>query len=312
MNVHHLTAPLVKKVSIPSCRVNTGDPVTTQLVLPPSTAVQVEDWAGSCCRQALLLADGVVWTRAATSALQQLEAGNSHALRALADSAVLQLETIATVLRQSRLHQDEQGAGWPGGASTSPQVLVVHGSEVPEAQQQPQPQQVQQHQACQQQSIRPATPDPTEALLMSKASRHSLLRCSHQENGAAATSPSSTSTHPAVHVAHASTSSCGSSSSSSTDACKSGDCRNPRSLLTTQQVLGLQLLVAAGTCHREVSAALVSAGAHGPAAFEWGQQLRLYWQPEEGQLQVCVAVVCPKAAALLQSVGVNMMALCLL
>ncbi|WIA21315.1 hypothetical protein OEZ85_000545 [Tetradesmus obliquus] len=40
--------------------------------------MRLEDWAGSYCRQALLLADAVVWTRAATAVLQKLELGSSR------------------------------------------------------------------------------------------------------------------------------------------------------------------------------------------------------------------------------------------
>jgi hypothetical protein len=57
-------------------------------------------------------------------------------------------------------------------------------------------------------------------------------------------------------------------------------------LLSWQQLQGLQLLAAAGACHREVAAALVSGGAKGPADFLWGQQLRHYYHVDTGQLQV--------------------------
>eukprot|EP00775_Hariotina_reticulata_P006043 gene6043-6281_t len=76
----------------------------TELTLEASSTLanHVATWAGSCCGQALLLADSVLWTQAAAASLQQQASGNSRALQALADSAVLQLETITGALRQCR------------------------------------------------------------------------------------------------------------------------------------------------------------------------------------------------------------------
>lgn len=257
---------------------------------------QVEDWAGSSSLQGLLLADWVIWTRAATGSLQQLAAGDHHALRGLADSAVLQLETVTTALRryrqtaESNKQQNQKTAdcGAQSQAATAGQSVVRSYLEVERkdggCQQAAPSTPKQQQQTRRSTGDRPATPDAVE------------LQPDHGPCGTKTSSNKSSSSSSSINERHLASpeSSCGVSeqpsiSSRASLGMSSGIvcCAGANNkYLTRQQLLGLQLLVAAGTCHREVAAALVAAGVQGASDFEWGQQLRLYWQAEEGQLQV--------------------------
>jgi hypothetical protein len=163
------------------------------------------------------------------------------------------------------------------GSSPGAQVLVLHGSnDTAEAQQQQQ----QQVDSSVQRNNRPATPDTTNELpIAGPKAVHSPSRHKPQQTQQASAVPSKRSQ----------TNTANSSSSSSSGV-----------LLTWQQLYGLRLLVASGTCHREVAAALVEGGAKGPADFLWGQQLRHYYQEATGQLQVgwlCCCCYCWVAAA---------------
>jgi hypothetical protein len=142
-------------------------------------------------------------------------------------------------------------------------VLVLHESDIMGVDQQEQQQQ-EQHKDAVQQSSRPTTPDTTDELPAPVKAGHQPSSQLQQHLPTAALGSSNHDTGTVIS----------SSSSSSSKA------------LSWQQLRGLQLLVASATCHREVAAALVEAGAKGPADFAWGQQLRHYYQEEDGQLQV--------------------------
>jgi hypothetical protein len=149
------------------------------------------------------------------------------------------------------------------GNISGAQVLVLYGSNDTTEEQLQQQQQVD---GIVQLSRRPATPDTTDELPKGGPiiSEHSGGRhFPHQPQQAGAIPSKQTSTD---------TASCRSSSSSV--------------MLTWQQLQGLQLLAAAGTCHKEVAAALVEGGGKGPADFLWGRHLRHYYEEATGQLQV--------------------------
>jgi hypothetical protein len=197
----------------------------------PWLTLQVAVWAGSCCGQALLLADNVLWTRAATASLQQLASGNNHALQALGDSAALQLETIAGALRQCK-----------STLAAASSVIVQH-----------EEQEVQ-------------TPGSSRAICREASSFQQMqVPCVFNTEKGPSGSPGT----------------------------ESAGCTMNTAALSRAQLFGLQILIGNAVSHREVAAELRAAGVTGPTDFEWGKQLRFYWDPEPSQLQVKVVwLVC--------------------
>jgi len=267
---------------------------------------QVERWADAPC-QVLLLADAVLWTRCATVALQQLETSNSYtrALRSLADAAVLRLETVSAALRGQRAGRfagaggscTEKGSSWRGDAAAEPdathpgsrrqtageqrhghgvQVLVNDTGRTPTGAQ------------VEDDSVpvpgaaaapaapagRPATPD-TPAVLPMQQSRPDKPPPAAAAAGTAR-APCSQGCLQRDTCSHPSISAAGSDPATSS---RPGQ-------LSPQQVLGLQALVAAAACHRDVAFALIAAGAEATTSFVWGRQVRHYWQPEKRELKV--------------------------
>lgn len=209
--------------------------------------VQVERWAATPC-QVLFLADSVMWTRAASGALQQLAAGNSCAMRALFDAASLRLETVSAVLRGQQssagVAAEHAAVDAAGGGGACPVVSKLIG--------------------------RPGTQDTSDGVDVPKTTPRS------KQTAAAAVAshrPDDNSTGQVLGPCRASAASV--------------SCRQARDgpALTQQQVLGLQALAAAAACHREVAAALVGAET-GAVSFDWIKQLRHYWQADTGELKV--------------------------
>lgn len=197
----------------------------------PWLTLQVAVWAGSCCGQALLLADNVLWTRAATASLQQLASGNNHALQALGDSAALQLETIAGALRQCK-----------SNLAAASSVIVQH----EEHEDQP-----------------PGS---------SRGVCHEASSCQQMQVPCVFNTEKGPSGSPGTERAA---------------------CTMNTAALSRVQLCGLQILIGNAVSHREVAAELRAAGVTGPTDFEWGKQLRFYWDPEPSQLQVKVVwLVC--------------------
>lgn len=284
--------------SIVLLRSNAHDTLSPQLCVPcPLCDMQVEEWAGNYCTQALLLADGVIWTGSATSALQQLAAGSTNALRALSDTVVLQLETVATALKSSRqqthgqqhFSSGSQGKQPARAASTEARVLAgsqsAHGKDEIKSVQKPT---TQQSSTATTALERPATPDTAELSFEYPASYDR----SRSNSGSSTTSVEEMHSQgiDSLKIRR---------SWAATSIPNTTICCTSKAGLTQQQLRGLQVLIAAGICHREVAAHLVAVKCQGPADFEWGQQLRYYWQADTRQLQVgsayckrrCVAAV---------------------
>lgn len=221
------------------------------LLLLMHTPAQVERWAATPC-QVLLLADSVMWTRAASDALQQLAAGNSRALRALFDAASLRLETVSAVLRGQQSSAKSAAKRAAVDAAGGDGVCPVAGKLL----------------------ARPGTPDTSDDVDVPKTTPRS------KQTAAAAAAvashrPNNDSTGQALGPCRAH------------DSAAFVTCRQAFDgpALTQQQVLGLQALAAAAACHREVAAALVAADT-GAVSFDWIKQLRHYWQADTGELKV--------------------------
>lgn len=194
-----------------------------------------------------MLADAILWTRCATEALQRQAAGNSRALRVLADAAVLRVETVSAALRGQRHAQSHVSAA--ACADSLAADYVARGVVVQSSGPSPAKTSAAPH--------RPATPIlPPDNVAMQtalRASKGSALAASAR--------------HKSPHLGNA---------------CSTSNKQH----LSQQQILGLRALLAAAACHRDVAAALVASGAEGPACFEWGQQLRHYWDAETQELKV--------------------------
>lgn len=210
---------------------------------------------------------------------------------------MLQLENVTTALRRNRQASGQsnnlqaQQAGAAGWEQTAAEILVVHDSKNSHQQDLPQTKQQQQQQKVNRDKVsgalgRPATPDTTELQrhqeTVSKQPQQATSNGGRSSNGSKLTDEKYRTSSDAKPASAA----CPSSSRLSFCMSSGSHCGTSNKGLTRQQLLGLQLLVAAGTCHREMSTALVAAGVQSSSHFEWGQQLRYYWQADEEQLQV--------------------------
>lgn len=238
--------------------------------------LQLEHWAAAAPCQVLTLADAVMWTKAATGALQQLSAGNSRALRSLYEAASLRLETVSAALRaHSTLDQpapDHAAVGVVPAAAAQPAASNVASAA----------------------NDRPPTPDMSDTAAKLKSRGNAVCSAGAQHSGKGSPLPDSSrkcssagSTACGASGAHnvvCGSSSAGGASCGANTAPRPG--RHPLQQLSQQQVLGLQALASAAACHREVAAALVATGADGITSFEWGKQLQHYWQADNQELQV--------------------------
>lgn len=294
---------------------------------------QVVEWA-STPAQALLLADGVVWTRAAAEALElQQRAPRSRALRRLADAAALQLESVSAALRgqhggrdagscsdgggTSSINQQQQGPPLQARRSnqltagahhdrdecpspshmmdaTGAEVLLVHaGSQGARDA----------GQGCPEAGQGGARPISGQAAAAAVATAKGLAVAQRQAQLGSSTTQAWATARPATPDA----TDCGqptpwascrtnpqgtskqliSQASPKSSAAKLTATSIHNSVtLTVQQRVGLQALLAAASCHKDVAAALVAADAQGTSSFDWGKQLRHYWQPDYQELQV--------------------------
>jgi hypothetical protein len=226
--------------------------------------LQLEQWAAAMPCQVLALADAVMWTRAATGALQQLSAGNSRALRSLYEAATLRLETVSASLRvHSTLCQTSPD---PAAATAVPAAAMQAAAGVAESAT----------------NDRPPTPDMSDSAPSLKPRGKQVSAGGVQLSGKARAAPG-----PNQKCTSSSGSAAGVSKIAGSAAHAASDpSQNVQQRLSQQQVLGLQALASAAACHRDVAAALVAAGADGITSFEWGKQLRHYWQPDTQELQV--------------------------
>jgi hypothetical protein len=278
--------------------------VTTQAErkLPlPCLLLQVERWAGSHTCQALLLADAVLWTRAASQALQQLAMGNSRALRALSDAAVLRLETVSVAL-QGRLQSGSQhtatkapSAAAGAAASGAPGKLGGSGSSAAGASSR--------SSSCATSETCPSWQETASSdshkqhHVQVLVVQHGSKEREHLARDKQDCVPQKAGTLPATGIvvgaaaaaAQRITTHGGSSSGTACNDSAHPD-QQPAVQLSQQQVLGLQALVSAAACHRDVAATLIAASSSGRTPHEeWGKQLRHYWQPDTQELQVGTA-----------------------
>jgi hypothetical protein len=220
--------------------------------------LQVEQWAAAPV-QVLLLADAIMWTKAATGSLQQLTAGNSRALRSLFDAASLRLETVSAVLRGQRPQVKQASGQGPGAAAAAAATEAAT-------------QAGRSNGAREEVPVRPLTPDTSDDMSV-KASPWGVPEA-HAPPGSSSSGGGSQRQGSSERSAAA--------ANSSSKAC-SGSVRQG---LSQQQILGLQALASAAACHRDIAAALVAADVEGVTAFEWDKQLRHSWDAQTQELKV--------------------------
>lgn len=249
--------------------------------------LQVEQWATAPV-QVLLLADAVLWSRSATAALQQQAAGSRCALRSLADAAALRLETISAALRgQQQLAACSRGVGIGSAGTNRRRLEHRNGSEDSDVEHaggaQPSP-------VNPLVSSIPCTPgvsnaaglpefQPVAEVPAELCAEATQVLSGVQEQGQlreCSTAPKGWSSR------HAGTASVISSATSNGCMPQLPD----QYKLSPQQRAGLQALVTAAACHRDVALKLVASGADSPASFEWARHLRHYWNLDTEDLQV--------------------------
>lgn len=289
--------------------------------------LQLDEWVGTFTTQSIMLADACVWTKSASDALKHTSHGQPQALHALHDQTVLRLETLGQQLRPIQQQMIGVIAQQPESTTTVPSASANH--QAPDADDavqgtthagNEQGSHAKQHMS---EDSMPADFDPDATMkrhypkqaLGSEEVKHASstpVRAQTPEPrskrqpaaGDASTSapepashghqsPSRRSSMPGLALQHISNSGVNQHGAYAAHTAASVSTADPG--LSQQQMRGLQCLITVGVFHRDVVQQLQHSKATGQSDFEWGRQLRHYWDAPSQRLLVSgyAIVVCP-------------------
>lgn len=222
-----------------------------------------DQWVSSFPSQCVMLVDAVVWTQSVAASLGRAAQGERAVMRTLLDQSVLRLEGIARQLRTAL-------AGLPAGAMVTTAVRQADDARSWR--------EGELHAAA---AVAAATSGlsgqhaasmlwPPLALAQPPSSTDASGRASPGDGPA--TTAFSRSRRTAVVI----------------DAATGRSPEEASRLLTRQAVRGLERLIAAGICHRQVVEDLIAADTTSPQAFDWERHVRHYWDAERGVVEVAV------------------------